>query len=213
METVIYPSVTSRSDNFLCAFHGILPIFFIPRLDINSHQVYFLHFFENYASEFNNFFYCSYSCGYRKVFDGYVSIIQQKYPEITVLGANYDPPGFSLQFARFLSMAKMVIIFAIMTGANPFRYFGNGNAPPPNWWSWCVDNKIYACLMCFFLANAIEGQMMSTGAFEISLDDMPVWSKLETGRIPQPPELFQIIDNHLGLQFDSKLDLSTGFTK
>ena len=26
--------------------------------------------------------------------------------------------------------------------------------------------------------------------------DMPVWSKLEAGRIPQPPELFQIIDNH-----------------
>lgn len=42
---------------------------------------------------------------------------------------------------------------------------------------------------------------------------MPVWSKLETGRIPQPPELFQIIDNHLGLQFESKLDLNTGFTK
>lgn len=27
--------------------------------------------------------------------------------------------------------------------------------------------------------------------------DVPVWSKLETGRIPQPPELFQIIDNHV----------------
>lgn len=29
--------------------------------------------------------------------------------------------------------------------------------------------------------------------------DVPVWSKLETGRIPQPPELFQIIDNHIRL--------------
>lgn len=28
--------------------------------------------------------------------------------------------------------------------------------------------------------------------------DMPVWSKLETGRIPQPSELFQIIDSQLG---------------
>lgn len=27
--------------------------------------------------------------------------------------------------------------------------------------------------------------------------DVPVWSKLETGRIPQPPELFQIIDSHM----------------
>jgi hypothetical protein len=33
---------------------------------------------------------------------------------------------------------------------------------------------------------------VSTGAFEISVDNMPVWSKLESGRIPQPPELFQV---------------------
>lgn len=38
--------------------------------------------------------------------------------------------------------------------------------------------------------------------------DVPLWSKLETGRIPQPPELFQMIDNHLNmagpqLSFDS----------
>ena len=41
-------------------------------------------------------------------------------------------------------------------------------------------------------------QLISTGAFEISLNDMPVWSKIESGRIPQPGELFQIIDNHMG---------------
>ena len=39
----------------------------------------------------------------------------------------------------------------------------------------------------------------STGAFEISLNDMPVWSKIESGRIPQPGELFQIIDNHMNM--------------
>jgi len=27
--------------------------------------------------------------------------------------------------------------------------------------------------------------------------DIPLWSKLETGRIPQPPELFKIIENHM----------------
>ena len=51
-------------------------------------------------------------------------------------------------------------------------------------------------MMIFFVSNAIETQLISTGAFEVSVDNMPVWSKLEAGRIPQPPELFQIIDNH-----------------
>ena len=50
---------------------------------------------------------------------------------------------------------------------------------------------------CFFLSNAVETQLVSTGAFEITVDKMPVWSKIESGRIPQPPELFQIVDTHL----------------
>jgi hypothetical protein len=44
-----------------------------------------------------------------------------------------------------------------------------------------------------------------------SLSDVPVWSKLETGRIPQPPELFQIIENQL--QFQTKVELKPGFAK
>jgi len=59
-----------------------------------------------------------------------------------------------------------------------------------------MDNKLYACMMLFFISNAVESQLISTGAFEISVDSMPLWSKIESGRIPQPPELFQIIDNH-----------------
>jgi len=51
--------------------------------------------------------------------------------------------------------------------------------------------------MIFFVCNAVEGQLLSTGAFEISMNDIPLWSKLETGRIPQPPELFKIIENHM----------------
>lgn len=60
-------------------------------------------------------------------------------------------------------------------------------------------------MMMFFVANMVEGQLVSSGAFEISLNNIPLWSKIETGRIPQPPELFQIIDNTL--QF-SKIDVS-----
>lgn len=30
--------------------------------------------------------------------------------------------------------------------------------------------QIYACMMTFFLSNMIEGQLIATGAFEISLN-------------------------------------------
>lgn len=93
-----------------------------------------------------------------------------------------------------LSGAKLLFIVMIVANINMWEWLGQET---PSWWTWFTTNKIYACMMVFFLCNAVEGQLVSTGAFEISFNDVPVWSKLETGRIPQPPELFQIIDNHV----------------
>jgi selT/selW/selH-like putative selenoprotein len=85
----------------------------------------------------------------------------------------------------------------IVASINPFDFVGQET---PGWYRWLIDNKLYACLMVFFIGNAIETQLVSTGAFEVSLDNMPVWSKIESGRIPQPPELFQIIENHFNMK-------------
>ncbi|CAH1183693.1 unnamed protein product [Phaedon cochleariae] len=148
------------------------------------------------------FLYC-YSCGYKKMYDQYVDLINQKYPYILVDGANYDPPGMNMFLARVLGGLKMLIILCILGGVNIFEYI---NQPRPSWWAWCTENKLYACMMLFFLCNIVEGQLIQSGAFEIILNDVPVWSKLETGRIPQPAELFQIIDSHM--QFDTKLELN-----
>ncbi|KAJ8926486.1 hypothetical protein NQ314_021145 [Rhamnusium bicolor] len=162
---------------------------------------------QNVGAPTLKFLYC-YSCGYRKMFDQYAAIVNQKYPYILVDGANYDPPGINMLIARAIGAIKMVIIFCILGGVNIFQYI---NHPVPSWWTWCTENKLYACMMLFFLGNLIEGQLIQSGAFEISLNDLPVWSKLETGRIPQPAELFQIIDSHM--QFtDSTIELN-GFAK
>ena len=81
---------------------------------------------------------------------------------------------------------------------------------PSGWYGSLLNNKLYACLMVFFIGNAIESQLISTGAFEISLDNMPVWSKIESGRIPQPPELFQIIDNHFNMGGGGGVETANG---
>ncbi|KAF4527781.1 hypothetical protein B566_EDAN015837 [Ephemera danica] len=141
--------------------------------------------------------YC-YSCGYRKAFDQYASILQEKYPEIIVQGDLYQPAPIRTFLAQLTGLLKMGAILCIVLSFNPFTTMGFRAAP--SWWEWCINNKIYACMMIFFLGNAIEGQMVATGAFEMFFNDVPVWSKLETGRIPQPPELFQILDNQLQFQ-------------
>jgi len=93
-------------------------------------------------------------------------------------------------------MLKLVLIGLVLSGTNPFQYFGQET---PRMFSWAVENKVYACMMLFFISNAIEGQLLSTGAFEVAYNDVPVWSKLETGRIPSPQEMIQIIDNQLAM--------------
>lgn len=48
---------------------------------------------------------------------------------------------------------------------------------------------------------------------KICFSDVPIWSKLETGRIPQPPELFQIIDTHMQMLFPEMDTQKIGLNK
>ncbi|CAH8824829.1 unnamed protein product [Trichobilharzia szidati] len=93
-----------------------------------------------------------------------------------------------------------------VTSFDPFAYLGY---PTPNIVSYASENKVSFCLMTFLLGNIIEGQLVSTGAFEIYLDDMPIWSKLYTNRFPQPEELLKIIDNHLMFRGPGKVSQSS----
>lgn len=54
-------------------------------------------------------------------------------------------------------------------------------------------------------------QLISSGAFEIYFNDVPIWSKLQAGRVPAPAELFQIIDNQL--KFSAPMDVNPNFVK
>lgn len=110
----------------------------------------------------------------------------------------------------FQGFAKMLIIVCILGGVDIFHYI---NQPQPTWWQWCIENRLYACMMLFFLCNIIEGQLIQSGAFEIFLNDVPVWSKLETGRIPQPAELFQIIKTNLRFVNHNTIELPNEFAK
>ncbi|XP_066597435.1 thioredoxin reductase-like selenoprotein T homolog CG3887 [Prorops nasuta] len=143
------------------------------------------------------FFYC-YSCGYKKAYEEYAGILHERYPQLQIDGENYNPPGYNMLIAKCLSLVKILLMIMIVCGINVFQWLGQ---PQPYFWQWCIENRIYACIMIFFLSNAIEGNLISSGAFEIHFNDVPVWSKLETGRKPQLPELIQIIETHLKMVY------------
>jgi selT/selW/selH-like putative selenoprotein len=49
----------------------------------------------------------SYSCGYQKAYQDYGNIIHEKYPEITVEGEHYNPPGYNTFIAKALVSRMM----------------------------------------------------------------------------------------------------------
>lgn len=111
-------------------------------------------------------------------------------------GDNYPPSAMRVFTAQALSILKMIFIACIVLGQNPFFWL---NINTPSAYSWALENKIYACMMLFFLSGMVEGHLLSTGAFEVTFNDVPVWSKLETGRVPAPQEMFEIVESHMRL--------------
>ncbi|KAK9539148.1 hypothetical protein VZT92_004275 [Zoarces viviparus] len=130
----------------------------------------------------------------KRVFEEYTQALYQRYPDIRIEGENYLPVPLYRHFASFLSVFKLLVIGLIIIGRDPFALIG---MQAPGLWEWGQGNKIYACMMVFFLSNMIENQLMSTGAFEITLNDVPVWSKIESGHLPSMQQLVQILDNEM----------------
>uniref|UniRef100_A0A3Q3K6X9 Selenoprotein T n=1 Tax=Monopterus albus TaxID=43700 RepID=A0A3Q3K6X9_MONAL len=129
-----------------------------------------------------------------RVFEEYTQALYQRYPDIRIEGENYLPMPIYRHIASILSIFKLLVIGLVIVGKDPFALFG---MQAPGIWEWGQANKIYACMMVFFFSNMIENQLMSTGAFEITLNDVPVWSKLESGQLPSMQQLVQILDNEM----------------
>lgn len=99
----------------------------------------------------------SYSCGYRKAFEEYVTIINERYPQISIDGANYEPSGINFLLSKFILAAKMIFILIIVS---QYDIWGQLGQAVPRWFQWCTENKIYACMMVFFVGNMLEAQVI-----------------------------------------------------
>jgi len=146
-----------------------------------------------YATPTIKFLFC-YSWGYRNAFEQMAQAIKDRYPGLQVEGGNFPPPPLRSVTAQTLSALKFILIIVLVSGQNPFAYL---NVATPEAYNWAMDNRVYACMMVFFVSNMIETQLVSTGAFEIDFNGMRMWSKIQTGRIPTGPELFQMIESNM----------------
>lgn len=130
------------------------------------------------------------------MFEELSHIVIERHPDLQIEGDTYPPPAWRSYLAQFMMILKMATIVMTVCNLDPFPLMG---LPTPRIVQYAHQNKVSFCLMTFFVGNIIEGQLLSTGAFEIYYNDMPIWSKLQSQRIPQPDELLQIITNQQSL--------------
>merc|ERR1711892_1302656 len=99
------------------------------------------------------------------------------YPDMRVIGDNYNPGGGRVQMSQFIGVVKMLVIAMVLFKFNPWTYLGYEVAgPTPNIVTWALENKL-----------------ISSGAFEVSVNGEVVWSKLEMGNPPQPQQLLNLV--------------------
>ncbi|GFR18539.1 thioredoxin reductase-like selenoprotein T1b [Trichonephila clavata] len=80
-----------------------------------------------------------------------------------------------MHLASLIGFAKWCLIAMVLANFNPFVALRMNT---PAIFTWMSQNKLYACLMVFFLSNTIEGQLISTGAFEIIFNDVPEYQSI-----------------------------------
>lgn len=139
--------------------------------------------------------YC-HSCGYRQAFEETAKMIRAAYPDIKVSGEYHQPNFLRMQIVNLIFITKFALLAMIFMDINPFNYL---QMETPRLWTHMVQSKISSCLILFFISNSIETNMISTGAFEIFFNDYPIWSKIQTGRIPSGPELMQIVSSQFNM--------------
>jgi len=151
------------------------------------------------------------SWGYKNVFNQYHQLLAQRYGEsVQVTLENYPVPKIKSTIATAMSCLKFFLLYLIISGANPLAMMGQPEAPMPEWLAKLQESKVYTCMMIFFVSNAIESTLTSTGAFEIYGNDQLLASKLQTGQVPQPPAIVAQLDELLGKPPGSD-NFSSGF--
>lgn len=123
------------------------------------------------------------------MFQDYARELRRNYPELDITGETHLP-------APPIQAAASALQLAFYAGL-AVAFFGGVNHIPPPVGPWLQENKVMGG-MGLFMLNVIAGQLLATGAFEIFVNEDLIYSKLQTGQIPQLKPLLRKMDQKLG---------------
>jgi len=110
-----------------------------------------------------------------------------RHPGLKIEGDNFPATPLRKLISSLVFYAKMALILILVTGTKFFEVTG---IAIPEWYAGVQENKLMTIVGLFFMGNMVESSMLSSGAFEITVNGNQVWSKIETGYLPSLEHFF-----------------------
>ena len=107
------------------------------------------------------------------------------HPEVHITASNYEVGGISQLVANLLGYVRMMLFGMIFAGDMIVSALF-GNAPPTlarDIAANIKENKIQFGLMAFFGISVAQNALLTSGAFEMYINDELKFSKLNSGRM------------------------------
>ena len=98
-----------------------------------------------------------------------------------ISGSTYPPTKTAETLAAIANIIWLVGIALLFAGSYLFKAI---DMPEPKFYVSMKENPVLT-FGCLFIINSLGASQLSTGAFEIKVDDVIIFSKLQTGRLPQ----------------------------
>mmetsp|Transcript_41868 Transcript_41868/g.61470 ORF Transcript_41868/g.61470 Transcript_41868/m.61470 type:complete len:141 (+) Transcript_41868:301-723(+) len=111
--------------------------------------------------------------------------LEENYPESlgNIHGENFPPPPYTSLISNLLSMVQMFAMAAAFLGDGIWSFvpFVSG---PPSWFKTAKENSVMTMMFIFLIVPTFVNSLIISGAFEIELDGVLVYSKIQTGKMP-----------------------------
>jgi selT/selW/selH-like putative selenoprotein len=120
---------------------------------------------------------------------------QQGYSErdVVIQGGNWPAPAWKQTAASLASYAWLGGLALNFAGEQIFNSLGMKDRPA--FYTYLKSNPM-GTLGGLFLLNNMCNSMLSSGAFEIHLDGVEIFSKLKQNRVPTGEELMALMQEH-----------------
>jgi len=118
--------------------------------------------------------------------------LERRYPQLigNIQGENYPPSPTSMFLAQMAGLTQVLGFILVIFGGPIFSMLG---VPEPSWLLAMKANKMM-CVFGLFFMNSIVGSITQTGAFEVYVNGNLIFSKLQTGRMPQISDIINAFE-------------------